>query len=143
MVGFVITLTTAVLGTQNAILATMRLAPAEATRPQAPGHCRRALVERLGIARISPALRMILRNMERRPLRTALSIGGVAASVAIVVTGTYFSDAIDYIVDAQFNLSLRSDVVVWMPEAAADSARSPACPALRWRRRRRGRRRVA
>ena len=123
VVGFGITLTTAVLGTLNAILATVRLAPAEAMRPQAPGHYRRTLVERLGITRISPAMRMILRNMERWPLRTALSTGGVAASVAIVVMGNFFSDAIDYIVDAQFNVALRSDVVVWMPEAADDSAR--------------------
>jgi len=33
-----VTLATAVLGTLNAILATVRLAPAEAMRPQAPGH---------------------------------------------------------------------------------------------------------
>ena len=123
VVSFGITVSTAVLGTLNAILATVRLAPAEAMRPQAPGHYRRTLAERLGITRISPALRMILRNMERRPLRTALSTGGVAASVAIVVMGNFFSDAIDYIVDAQFNVSLRSDVVLWMPEAADDSAR--------------------
>ena len=123
VVGCGITLTTAVLGTLNAILATVRLAPAEAMRPQAPGHYRRTLVERLGITGLSPALRMIVRNMERRPLRTALSIGGVAASVAIVVMGHFFIDAFNYIVDAQFNVALRSDVVVWMPEAADDSAR--------------------
>jgi putative ABC transport system permease protein len=123
VVSFGITVITAVLGTLNAILATVRLAPAEAMRPQAPGHYRRTLAERLGLTRISPALRMILRNMERRPLRTALSTGGVAASVAIVVMGNFFSDAINYIVDAQFNVALRSDVVLWMPEAADDSAR--------------------
>ena len=123
VVGISITLTTAVLGTLNAILATVRLAPAEAMRPQAPGRYRHTLLERLGITRISPALRMILRNMERRPLRTALSMGGVAASVAIVVMGKFFSDAINYIVDAQFNVALRSDVVLWLPEAADDVAR--------------------
>ena len=117
-----ITVATAVLGTLNAILATVRLAPAEAMRPAAPGHYRRTLVERLGITRITPALRMILRNMERRPLRTALSIGGVAASVAIVVMGNFFSDAIDYIVDSQFNVGMRSDVIVWMTEPADNSA---------------------
>ena len=117
-----ITAATAVLGTLNAIVATVRLAPAEAMRPQAPGHYRRTLVERLGITGITPALRMILRNMERRPLRTALSVGGVAASVAIVVMGNFFSDAIDYIVDSQFNVSMRSDVIVWMSEAVDNSA---------------------
>ena len=118
-----ITVMTAVLGTLNAILATVRLPPAEAMRPAAPGRYRRTMIERLGITQISPALRMILRNMERRPLRTALSIGGVAASVAIVVMGNFFSDAIDYIVDSQFNVGMRSDVIVWMIEAADDSAR--------------------
>ena len=123
VVSFGITVLTAVLGTLNAIVATVRLAPAEAMRPQAPGRYRRTLVERLGITGLSPALRMILRNMERRPVRTALSVGGVAASVSIVVMGNFFSDAINYVVDAQFNVALRSDVVVWMPEAVNDSAR--------------------
>jgi putative ABC transport system permease protein len=117
-----ITLATAVAGTVNAILATVRLAPAEAMRPPAPGRYRRTLVERLGIAGIGPGLRMILRNMERRPWRTALSIAGVAASVAIVVMGNFFRDAIDYIVDSQFNVSMRSDVIVWMTEAADNTA---------------------
>ena len=118
-----VTVATAVLGTLNAILATVRLAPAEAMRPAAPGHYRRTVIERLGITRINPALRMILRNMERRPLRTALSIGGVAASVAIIVMGNFFSDAINYIVDSQFNVSMRSDVIVWMTEPVDNSAR--------------------
>jgi putative ABC transport system permease protein len=121
-----ITVATAVLGTLNAILATARLAPAEAMRPPAPGLYRRTLLERLGISGIAPSLRMILRNMERRPWRTALSIGGVAASVAIVVMGNFFRDAIDYIVDSQFNVAMRSDVIVWMTEAVDDAGRLEA-----------------
>jgi putative ABC transport system permease protein len=118
-----ITLATAVLGTLNAIFATVRLAPAEAMRPPAPGRYQRTLLERLGITGIGPALRMILRQMERRPWRTALAIGGVAASVAIVVMGNFFRDAIDYIVDSQFNVAMRSDVIVWMTEAGDDAGR--------------------
>jgi putative ABC transport system permease protein len=118
LLGVGTTLATAVLGTLNAIFATVRLAPAEAMRPPAPGRYRRTLAERLGIGGLSPALRMILRNMERKPLRTALAIAGVAASVAIVVMGNFFRDAIDYIVDSQFNVGMRSDVIVWLAEAA-------------------------
>jgi putative ABC transport system permease protein len=118
-----ITLATAIVGTLNAILATVRLAPAEAMRPPAPGHYRRTLLERAGITGIGPSLRMILRNMERRPWRTALAIGGVAASVAIVVMGNFFRDAIDYVVDSQFNVSMRSDVIVWTTEATDETAR--------------------
>ncbi|MGE0311687.1 MAG: ABC transporter permease [Lautropia sp.] len=118
-----ITVATAVLGTLNAILATVSLAPAEAMRPPAPGHYRRTLLERAGLVRIGPALRMILRNMERRKLRTLLSIGGVAAAVAIVVMGNFFRDAIDHIVDSAFNVAMRSDVIVWMVEVVDDRAR--------------------
>ncbi len=118
-----ITVATAVLGTLNAIFATVRLAPAEAMRPPAPGRYRRTFVERLGITGLAPGLRMILRNIERRPLRTGLSITGIAAAVAIVVMGNFFRDAIDFIVDSQFNVSMRSDVIVWLTEAAPVSAR--------------------
>jgi putative ABC transport system permease protein len=118
-----ITLGTAVMGTLNAILATVRLAPAEAMHPPAPGIYRRTVLERMGITHIAPAMRMILRNMERKPVRTGLTITGIAASVAIVVMGNFFRDAIDHIVDSQFNVTMRSDVIVWMTEAASDSAR--------------------
>ena len=108
-----LTLATAVLGTLNAIAATARLAPAEAMRPQAPGRYRRTLFERMGIRHIPTSLRMILRQMERRPGRTALAVGGVAASVAIVVMGNFLRDAIESIVDTQFTLAMRNDVAVW------------------------------
>ncbi len=114
---------TAVAGTLGAIRATVRLTPAEAMRPPAPGAYRRTLVERLRLVRISTPLRMILRNMERRPWRTLLSISGVAAAIAIVIMGNFFRDAIEVIVDTQFTLSMRSDVGVWMTEPVGDEVR--------------------
>ncbi len=123
VIGGAITAATAVAGTVNAILATVRLTPAEAMRPAAPGHYRRTLLERLGITGLSPALRMVLRNMERRPWRTTLAVAGVAASVAIVVTGNFIRDAMESIVDTSFNLSMRSDVILWLPEPADAAVR--------------------
>ena len=130
-----ITLITALLGTQNAILATVRLAPAEAMRPPAPGRYRRTLLERLGLRNLPPALTMILRNMERRPWRTLLAIAGIAASVAIVVMGNFFRDAIDYIVDSQFNLAMRSEVIAsstWasMSRSLRIASRNSCCSRL-------------
>jgi putative ABC transport system permease protein len=116
LVSAAITVGTAVLGTLSAILATVRLAPAEAMRPPAPGRYRRTLLERLGVQAMGPALRMTVRNMERRPLRAALAIGGVAAAVAITILGNYFRDAMEAIIDTQFTLSLRGDVTVWTAE---------------------------
>jgi putative ABC transport system permease protein len=115
-IGLVIVAVTAVLGTLTAIAATVRLSPAEAMRPPAPGRYRRALLERIPRLKPPPALRMILRNIERRPLRAALTVGGIAASVAIVIMGNFFRDAIDAIVDTQFNLGMRGDVIVWMTD---------------------------
>ena len=115
-----ITAITAVAGTLSAILATVRLTPAEAMRPSAPGQFKPTVAERLGLTRLSPALRMILRNMERRPLRTGIGIVGVAAAVAIVVMGNFFRDAIEVIVDSSFTLAMRSDVSVWLTEPADD-----------------------
>lgn len=111
--GLAIVTVTAVLGTLTAIAATVRLSPAEAMRPPAPGRYRRALVERIPRLRLSPALRMILRNIERRPLRSAITVGGVAAAVAVVIMGNFLRDAIEAIIDAQFNAGLRADLVVW------------------------------
>jgi len=123
LVSLALTVGTAVLGTLNAIAATVRLTPAEAMRPPSPGRYRRTLVERLGFTHLATPLRMILRNMERRPVRTGLSVAGVAAAVAIVVMGNFFRDAIEFIVDSQFNLGMRSDVAVWLLEASPDHAR--------------------
>ena len=113
LAGLALVVATAVAGTLLAIRATVRLSPAEAMRPPSPGRYRRAVLERVARVRLSPALRMILRNIERRPLRAAVTVGGIASAVAIVIMGNFFRDAIDAIVDSQFNLSLRGDVVVW------------------------------
>ena len=118
-----VTVATAVAGTLNAIVATVRLAPAEAMRPPAPGRYRRTLLERLGARRLGTGLRMILRNIERRPWRSALSVAGIAAAVAITMLGNFFRDAIDVVVDTQFNLSLRGDVTVWTADPVDDAVR--------------------
>jgi putative ABC transport system permease protein len=126
-IGLLIVSATAVMGTLTAIGATVRLSPAEAMRPPAPGRYRRALPERIPHLRPGPALRMILRNIERRPLRAAVTTGGIAAAVAIVILGNFFRDAIEVIVDTQFNLSMRSDVIVWtMDTVEAGAARELA-----------------
>jgi putative ABC transport system permease protein len=119
LVALALTAATAVLGTLNAV----RLAPAEAMRPPAPGTYRRTLLERLGVVRLATPLRMILRNMERRPWRTGLSITGVACAVAIVVMGNFFKDAIGFIIDSQFTLAMRNDVAVWTLEPVSGRAR--------------------
>lgn len=113
---------TALLGTLTAISATVRLQPAEAMRPPAPGLYRRSLLERVPRLRLGPVAQMIFRNVERRRLRSAVTVGGIACAVAIVIMGNFFRDAIEVILDATFNLGMRGDVAVWTKEPVDASA---------------------
>lgn len=117
-----VTATTALIGIAGALAAVFRLTPAEAMRPPGPGRYRRSLVEQLGVARLSPVLGMVVRNVERRPLRAAMSIVGVAFAVAVVILGHFVRDALDVIIDTQFNLVLRGDVTLWTLEPVPASA---------------------
>jgi putative ABC transport system permease protein len=108
----------AMLATLNAIRATVSLAPAEAMRPPAPGVYKPMLVERLGLRHwFSPAVRMVLRTMERRPLRTSLTVVGIAVAMAIVITGAFWGDSIDVLMGTQFNRVLRGEVTLGLVEA--------------------------
>ncbi len=81
----------------------VRLPPAEAMRPEAPARYRASFFERLRPARLlSPAARMVVRNLDRRPIRFALSVLGVSLAVGILVLGRYFWDMVDEAMDLQF-----------------------------------------
>lgn len=123
LISAAIAIATACAGTLHAIARTARLAPAEAMRPPAPAHFRRTLLERMGIKRGGPAVRMILRNIERRPARTGFAVAGVAAAVAIVIMGSFFRDAIEVVIDNQFTLGLRGEISMWTTDPVDDSVR--------------------
>ncbi|TCV90715.1 putative ABC transport system permease protein [Sulfurirhabdus autotrophica] len=95
----------------------MQLAPAEAMRPPSPTKFKRMLLECLGLANLlSPQSRMIIRNLERRPFRTLLTSFAIACAVAIIVSGTFWGDAIDFLVSVQFNAIERGDAQVVFAE---------------------------
>ena len=101
----------AALGALNALLRVVRLPAAEAMRPASPPVFRPALMERLGYGHLySAQVRMILRDLERRPLRAALTTFGIGCAVAILISGTWWRDAIDYLLDVEFRLRERQHV---------------------------------
>jgi putative ABC transport system permease protein len=105
-------------GTLAAIRGVVRLRAAEALRPPAPAEFRPLLLERLGYARLlTPAQRMIMRNLERKPVRAAITVAGIAGSVAILIAGTFWVDAIEWFMDVQFNKVQRGDVMVGFAES--------------------------
>lgn len=61
-------------------------------------------------------MRMTFRNMERRPWRAALTTLGIAGAMAIVVSGPFWRDALDYMIDVQFSIAQRADAQVALTE---------------------------
>lgn len=117
-------LAAAVGGALGAMRRVVRLPPADAMRPATPPTYRPALLERIGLARLAPpSLRMIVRDMERRPARVAATAAGIAGSVAILVAGTWWGDAIDYLLDVELRMRERQHVMLQLAEPAATSAR--------------------
>ena len=113
----------ALIGAAGAVRQAVRLPPAEAMRPPAPGRFRRTILERAGLTPgLSPAGRMALRNLERRPFRALLGALGLASATAILVTGAYFDDAIGWMIRVAFETSLRADVVVTFAQPETPAA---------------------
>jgi putative ABC transport system permease protein len=118
LVAVVVALAAGVLATVNAIRATVLLAPAEAMRAPSPGIYKPMWMEKWGLQKwCSPALRMVLRTMTRRPLRTSLTVFGVAMAMAIVITGSFMRDSVAVLMETQFRQALRGDVVGALLEA--------------------------
>ncbi|HEY3967570.1 MAG TPA: ABC transporter permease [Planctomycetaceae bacterium] len=103
----------AIGGTINVIRRAVNLPPAEAMRPEPPASYRPTLLERMGLAGwFTQPSRMILRHIERRPLKAFFSSFGMALAVAILMLGRFAADSLDYLLDAQFSLSQRQDLAV-------------------------------
>jgi putative ABC transport system permease protein len=103
----------ALLGAVGAVRRAVRLPPAEAMRPEAPATYRAGAVERLGLQRlVSSAWRIVIRNIERRPLRALLAVTGIALATAIVMTGWFIFGVLDVMKQIQFEAVQRHDVMV-------------------------------
>jgi len=55
---------------------------------------------------------MVLRHFERHPIKAILSVLGTAFACGIMIVGTFFMDAMDYMVETEFKLSQREDLMV-------------------------------
>jgi putative ABC transport system permease protein len=106
-------LVVAALGAQSAVRRAIRVPPAEAMRPEMPARYRRSVIESLaGRTRVAIAGRMILRNLERQPARSFMSIVGIALAGAILFVGLAFIDVMDRLINQQFNESMRQDATL-------------------------------
>ena len=113
------------LGVSGAVRRAMKLPPAEAMRPEPPASYRPTLIERIGLEHfLSHPARMILRQLERRPVRAALSSLGIAMAVAVMVLGSFSKNIIDYVTDLQFNIAQRYDIGIGFVEPTSGKSLS-------------------
>ncbi|HEU4585559.1 MAG TPA: FtsX-like permease family protein [Gemmatimonadaceae bacterium] len=123
VVAALVTTVASVVGVVRSVGRAVRVPPAEAMRPAAPATFRRSFIERYGIMRIlSQPTRIILRNIERRPLRALLSVVGIASACAILVAGLFWNDTFNYIVRAEYEVAIRGDITLSFVEPTQLSA---------------------
>lgn len=131
LVGFLISFAAASLGVVTALRNVVALAPAVAMRPAAPRRFQRSWIEGLLSAKtLTPRRVLAIRNFAGRPLRSALTIVGIALAVPMVVLGLFWRDAIDQMIEVQFNLVERGNAMVTFPHPLSrsiigDLAREP------------------
>jgi putative ABC transport system permease protein len=91
-----IAVASAVAGALAAVRRIAKMPPAQAMRPPAPLVYRRSLLDRLGLRRIFGApTKMVIREIERRPLRFAMSTLGIAMGIGIFLMGRFSWDSFD------------------------------------------------
>ncbi|MFT7629694.1 MAG: putative ABC transport system permease protein [Mariniblastus sp.] len=117
-----LTTVVALLGTWLAVRKAIALPPAEAMRPEPPPTFRPTILEKILPTQLLPAaLRMVIRNVQRKPFKSAASSIGIAMSVAVLIVGAFSLDSLDYLIDFQFRKAQRQDLTVGFIEPATAS----------------------
>ncbi len=113
----------ALLGAWGSIMRAVRLPPAEAMRPEAPTNYGPTILERMRLGHwVPPVVSMILRQLERHPIKTSMSIFAISLAVAIVVVGNFMEDSVNYVLNAQFRTVQRYDMSISTIEPVSDCA---------------------
>jgi putative ABC transport system permease protein len=124
LVSFGISVFFAVLGTVRGVWAVLRLQPAEAMRLKPPERGGAIILERWPWLwrRFGFRTHMALRSVFRNRFRTATGIVSTAMAAAIMFMSFALFDAFKYIIDFQFDMTLRSDVDIGMRDEASVAA---------------------
>ncbi len=123
LIAFAVASVAAVSGTLLSVLHAARLPPAEGMRPEMPVIYRTTFLERIGLQHwFSAPTRMILRHIERRPLKSLLTVLGIACACGLMMVGNYQKGAIDFMVDVQFRQAAREDLALTFIEPTSGRA---------------------
>jgi len=118
-----ISMLVAIVGTLYAVRRAATESPALAMQPEPPAIYRATVIERLGLQRwFSQPTRMILRHVERQPIKSLLTMLGLSLACGIMMIGGFQEGSIDHMVDVQYNLSQREDISVNFTEPTSRRA---------------------
>jgi putative ABC transport system permease protein len=106
-----ITAASAALGALDAVRRAVAIPPAEGMRGEPPPRYHHTRLDRIN-ALVSPVVRMVARDLERRPLRASMSVAGIAMAVMILVAGRYSLDALDALIAIEFRGAQRDDATL-------------------------------
>lgn len=113
IVASLIPLAAAALGALHSLRRAAKLPPAEAMRPEPPVRYKETVLERIGFQRfLSQPTRMIVRSIERRPVKSLISIVGIASACGIMIAARFSNDSINYMIDVQFRQARKEDLAI-------------------------------
>lgn len=112
------------LGTVFAVWRAASLRPAVAMRPEPPAAYHETWVEKLGVKRwLSQPARMIVRHIQRRAFKSALTVLGIALACGMILTGLFQRDTVGFMVYMQYGMMQREDLSVTFTDPTAYQAR--------------------
>lgn len=121
----ILTALASLAGTLRAVRQAASLPPAEAMRPEPPARYHKSVWDQSAIkSYLSQPDRMILRHLQRKPLKTLLSLFGLSMASAIMMVGNFQEDAVDLMMHVQFTLEQKQDIEVNFYEPVAASTLS-------------------
>ena len=117
-----VSLASALLGSATAVQRAARLPPAQAMQPPAPAAFRRMRFWDSRAARwLDQPTRIILRNILRSPMRSALTVVGVSASVGLLVLAMQWNDSLNYLGQSYFFHAQHQDATIGLAEPQSET----------------------
>lgn len=116
-------MTAALIGSILAARRVASLPPAEGMRGEPPLRFGGGWLGRTRLLRaVSPPVRMIVRSLQRTPMRTVMSVLALSTAGAILVVGQYTFDAVETMIDVQFRIAQTDDATIVLNEVRGEEA---------------------
>lgn len=112
-IAVVVTFAAGLIGTWRAIYQAVQVPPAQAMRPPSPANFQQSRINHfIAMIGFGQAWRIILRNLVRHPLRSTLSVLGIALAGGLLLFGSYQFQAISTMLDRNYRVEQQMDLII-------------------------------